>query len=209
MGQTEAATTLKLAQSSMNQDVKMSQVSTLNIQVKRHPGQNLLSRHTDTQPRHSWTTQVVSNETGFKELKATSRIRITSSKTNKEDVQGALSVHHHSHHHCHNCQKLLTSEVLQDAFSSFVFSSTTTEPLMFLEQSYVKTTTTKYRHRCRYHQWPTYSTQVIMIALWNRADHYIFMLWFLSSSIFPVPNLSGRTLDVYHTSTHGVALVRI
>jgi len=24
-----------------------------------------------------------------------------------------------------------------------------------------------------------------------------------------LPNLSGRRLDVYHTSTHGVALVRI
>jgi len=27
--------------------------------------------------------------------------------------------------------------------------------------------------------------------------------------IFSSPNLSGRRLDVYHTSTHGVALVRI
>jgi len=50
-----------------------------------------------------------------------------------------------------------------------------------------------------------------MVALWNRADHYIFVLWFLSSSIFffSSPNLSGRTLDVYHTSTHCVALVQI
>ena len=31
----------------------------------------------------------------------------------------------------------------------------------------------------------------------------------LSSSFFSSPNLSGRTLDVYHTSTHGVASVRI
>ena len=39
---------------------------------------------------------------------------------------------------------------------------------------------------------------------WNRADHYIFALWFLSSSSFFLssPNLRGRTLDVYHTSTH-------
>jgi len=28
-------------------------------------------------------------------------------------------------------------------------------------------------------------------------------------SFFSLPNLSGRTVDVYHTSTHGVALVRI
>jgi len=51
---------------------------------------------------------------------------------------------------------------------------------------------------------------VIMVALWNRADHYIFALWFLSSIFFlSLPNLSGHRLDVYHTSTHDVALVRI
>ena len=45
-----------------------------------------------------------------------------------------------------------------------------------------------------------------MVALWNRADHCIFILWFLSSIyLFPSPNLSGRTLDVNRTSTHGVA----
>jgi len=50
----------------------------------------------------------------------------------------------------------------------------------------------------------------IMAALWNTAGHYIFMLWFLSVFFFfSSPNLSGRRLDVYHTSTHGVALVRI
>ena len=46
-----------------------------------------------------------------------------------------------------------------------------------------------------------------MVALCNGADHYIFILWFLSSSIFCLfssPNLSGRRLDVYHTSAHGV-----
>ena len=32
---------------------------------------------------------------------------------------------------------------------------------------------------------------------------------FLSSIFFSSPNLSGRRLDVYHTLTHGVALVRI
>ena len=51
---------------------------------------------------------------------------------------------------------------------------------------------------------------IVMVALSNRADHYIFMLWFvLSSSFFSSPNLSRRRLDVYHTSTHCVALVRI
>jgi len=52
---------------------------------------------------------------------------------------------------------------------------------------------------------------LIMAALCNRAGQYIFALWFLSSSFYLLssPNLSGRRLDVYHTSTHGVALVRI
>jgi len=47
-----------------------------------------------------------------------------------------------------------------------------------------------------------------MVALWNRADHYIFALWLLLS-FFSLPNLSRPRLDVCHTSTHGVALVRI
>ena len=55
-------------------------------------------------------------------------------------------------------------------------------------------------------------TGVIMAALCNRAGHYIFALWFLlllSFFFFSSPNLSGRRVDIYHTSTHGVALVRI
>ena len=52
---------------------------------------------------------------------------------------------------------------------------------------------------------------LVMVALWNRADHYIFILWFLLSIsyLFSSPNLSGRRVDVYHTSTYGVVLVRI
>ena len=51
---------------------------------------------------------------------------------------------------------------------------------------------------------------VIMVALCNRANHYIFALLFLSIFFFfSSPNLSDRRLDVYHTLTHGVALVRI
>jgi len=50
----------------------------------------------------------------------------------------------------------------------------------------------------------------LMVALCNRADHYIFILQFLSIfyilSFFSSPNLSDRTLDVYHTSTHAVGL---
>jgi len=53
----------------------------------------------------------------------------------------------------------------------------------------------------------------VMVALRNRVDHHIFALWFLPffllSFFLSSPNLSGRRLDVYHTSTHDVALVRI
>ena len=39
---------------------------------------------------------------------------------------------------------------------------------------------------------------------------YIFILSFVLLSFFlSSPNLSGRRLDVCHTSTHGVALVQI
>jgi len=44
-----------------------------------------------------------------------------------------------------------------------------------------------------------YFTRVIMAALCNRAGHYICSLWFLLLLSFFSPNLSGRSLDVYHT----------
>jgi len=53
---------------------------------------------------------------------------------------------------------------------------------------------------------------LFIAALWNRAGDYIFALWFLSfflSFFLSSLNLSGRRLDVYHTSTHDVALVQI
>jgi len=62
------------------------------------------------------------------------------------------------------------------------------------------------------HQYNDHKTVVytflIMVALCNRADHYIFVLWFLSFFFFSSPNLSRGRLDVCHSSTHGVALVR-
>jgi len=46
----------------------------------------------------------------------------------------------------------------------------------------------------------------------KRAGHYILPLWFLllsSSSFFLAYSQRSQILDVYHTSTHDVALVRI
>ena len=50
---------------------------------------------------------------------------------------------------------------------------------------------------------------LIMVALCNREDHYIFCPVISFYLLFSSPNLSGHMLDVYHTLTHGVALVRI
>jgi len=53
---------------------------------------------------------------------------------------------------------------------------------------------------------------LVMAVLWNRqAIIFLPCGYFLSYylSFFSSPNLSGRRLDVYHTSTHGVALVWI
>jgi len=47
----------------------------------------------------------------------------------------------------------------------------------------------------------------------NRAGHYILQLWFLPFFffflLFSLPILIGHRLNVYHTSTHDVALVQI
>jgi len=49
---------------------------------------------------------------------------------------------------------------------------------------------------------------LVMVALCTLYFHPVISFFFLSF-FFSAPNLSGRRLDVYHTSTHGVALVRI
>jgi len=52
------------------------------------------------------------------------------------------------------------------------------------------------------------STLVIMAPCVADAD-IIFLLCGFFLLLFSSPNLSGRRVDVYHTSTHDVALVRI
>jgi len=55
-------------------------------------------------------------------------------------------------------------------------------------------------------------TLLFMAALCNGGIIFLPCDFYLSiylSSFFSSPNLSGRRLDVCHTSTHGVALVRI
>ena len=56
---------------------------------------------------------------------------------------------------------------------------------------------------------------LFMAALCNRGAiiflpcSFFLSIFSLSSLFYSSPNLSGRRLDVYHTSTYGVALVRI
>ena len=54
--------------------------------------------------------------------------------------------------------------------------------------------------------WPLCVADADIIFL--PCDFYLSS-FLLLPSFFSLPNLSGRRLDVYHTSTHGVALVRI
>jgi len=61
-------------------------------------------------------------------------------------------------------------------------------------------------------KWPVfcllYWLLLFMATLCNRAGHIYFHAVVSSPPFFiSLPNLSGRRLDVYHTSTRGVALV--
>ena len=61
------------------------------------------------------------------------------------------------------------------------------------------------RSVCLLFLWSPYAIGQTIIFL--PCDFYLSFL--LLSFFFSSPNLSGRRLDVYHTSTRGVALVRI
>jgi len=65
--------------------------------------------------------------------------------------------------------------------------------------------------------------KLVFLGVWGFADctpgrephsvaagfHPVVSSFYFLLSFFSSPNLSGRRLDVYRTSTHGVALVRI
>jgi len=53
------------------------------------------------------------------------------------------------------------------------------------------------------------TTILIIAAMHSICGHYFTAVVTFFFLVFSSPNLSGRRLDVYHTSTHGVALVRI
>jgi len=55
--------------------------------------------------------------------------------------------------------------------------------------------------------WPPYVIGQSIIFL--QCGFYLSCFFFLLLSFFSTPSISGRGLEVCHTSTHGVALVRI
>ena len=59
-----------------------------------------------------------------------------------------------------------------------------------------------YKTNWNYFLWSPYGIGQTIIFL--PCGFFLSSIFFLSS-----PNLSGRRLDIYHTSTHDVALVRI
>ena len=88
---------------------------------------------------------------------------------------------------------------LRRSLSDVVSSISETQTLMRSQQRQLDDVVrTSSLHRVGTHR------RLVMVALWNRADHYIFMLLFvllLFLSFFSSPNLSRRRLDVCHTST--------
>jgi len=53
------------------------------------------------------------------------------------------------------------------------------------------------------------SAEALVMAPYGIGQAIIFLPYGFYLLLFSSPNLSGHRLDVYHTSTHGVALVRI
>jgi len=60
--------------------------------------------------------------------------------------------------------------------------------------------------------WGEKNDDLFMATVWNSTD-VLFLpcsfFYLLSFFVFSLPNVSRHRLDVYHTFTHGVVLVRI
>jgi len=91
--------------------------------------------------------------------------------------------------------------------------SSSFQSCMHMTENYLAVTTTLRNSALttNFWLWQTRRNRIIMVALCNRADLIFLPCGFFLSIFFffSSPNLSGHRLDVYHTSTHGVALVRI
>ena len=125
---------------------------------------------------------------------------------------------------CRNChlRYIASRSVLQSSFAELMCrTSLQAQQFQWMKETYP----TLYQQMKQYiaegRFIPVGGTWVEMV--WWRL-YYAALLWprygigqsimflpcgFFLSSFFSSPNLSSRRLDVYHTSTHGVALVRI
>jgi len=81
--------------------------------------------------------------------------------------------------HCAVFSGVCTNNTKMPAFAKQIFDMQVTCPILL---------------------WPPYVIGADIVFL--PCDLYLLSFFFFSS-----PNLSGRRLDVYHTSTHGVTLV--
>jgi len=54
----------------------------------------------------------------------------------------------------------------------------------FVVSALIYFNTVSFQRMIPFRQSPDILLDIVMVALWNRADHYIFALWFFSSSIF-------------------------
>jgi len=64
-------------------------------------------------------------------------------------------------------------------------------------------------HLLLFHFFPSFCHSLYLFTIIFLPCGFFLSSIYLSSFFYSSPNLSGHRLDVYHTSTHGVALVRI
>jgi len=116
---------------------------------------------------------------------------------------------------CRVGRKTLAQSINKQQYYMYVLSVLQTRQLLCCIQN--RDTSEKVR-QIALHIWNVCRCLVVFVALlWSPyvigqtiiflpCDFYLSIFFFL---FFSSPNLGGRRLDVYHTSTHGVALVRI
>ena len=115
---------------------------------------------------------------------------------------------------CSLFKVLLTNANLHDHRSGWQFQTILLSVITQLELTYVvflwDMIIFTAGHRWHISMIINYICWLIMATLWNRAGHYIFLLWFLLPSFFLsfCPRLFSADAD-WMSTIHGVALVRI
>ena len=119
------------------------------------------------------------------------------------------------------CHKAATAELGRPTFNVISFNISVSHLLasiiyfpLYVIQGVLSRLRTATQFTCPIPRTKNIVLLLITAALWNRAGHYIFvllflLLFFLLAFFFSSPILSSRKLDVYHTFTRDVALMRI